>query len=67
MTQVKIPSLNVRGLGDRIKRKKMFTFLKMKNFDIVFLQETHSSRKTAKVWQTEWGSKIVFAHGETNV
>ena len=59
-------TLNVRGLADRIKRKKLFQYLYDKHVDIALLQETHSSKKMHKRWQTEFGGKIYFADGETN-
>ena len=36
-------SLNVRGLGDRLKRREMFNWLRKKNYSIYMLQEVHCS------------------------
>ena len=30
---------------------------------IVFMQETHSSDKTGKLWEQLWGGSIKFSHG----
>ena len=62
-----ICSLNVRGLGDRVKRCSVFQFVKNKKADLVMLQETHSQIEEAKQWCMEWGGgEIKFAHGRTN-
>ena len=64
--KLKIGSLNVRGLGNRIKRRSIFNYLRDKKLDIIFLQETHSSRKTAELWQNEWCSKWLISSGSSN-
>ena len=63
---LKILSCNVCGLGDNTKRKKMFHFLKEHETDVVLMQETHSSKKTQKIWRNQWGANILFSHAETN-
>ena len=64
--KLKIATYNVRGLADRFKRRKLFRSLHNREYDIVFLQETHITKNKEKVWKNEWGSKIVFNHGESN-
>ena len=64
----KIVSLNVNGLrssNDPLKRRKIFKWLKVNGYDIVFLQETHSDSTVEKIWQREWGGQALFAHGDT--
>ncbi len=61
-----IASLNVRGLGDPNKRRELFWLLWKKPYNIIFLQETHSSKELEKVWENEWGGQVYYAHGETN-
>ena len=64
---VKIVTLNVNGLrssNDPLKRRKMFKWLKINSFDIIFLQETHSDPTIEKIWQREWGGRALFSHGE---
>ena len=58
---------NCNGLGNKIKRQKVFTFLhdKLKN-GFVFLQETHSVENLEKEWKNEWGGEIYFSHGTSN-
>ena len=55
-------SLNVRGLRDERKRKELFSFLKHKKYDIIFIQESHSTAEIESSWQKEWGGKICFSH-----
>ena len=40
MEKLKIVSINVRGLRDKSKRFTLINWLKTKQFDIAFLQET---------------------------
>ena len=60
---VKVLSLNVRGLRNQIKRRAIFTYLKRQKADIYCLQETYSNELDEKIWQAEWGGKVVFSHG----
>ena len=32
----------------------------------MFLQETHSSKRYERIWNSQWGSKIYYNHGATN-
>ena len=59
----KAVSLNIRGLNKSIKRGKLFRWLHVKRFDIIFLQETYSDPSLEDVWRAEWGGEILFAHG----
>ena len=64
---LKCASFNVNDCGKtQPKRKSIFYFLKQKNYDIIFLQETHSCFNDEKLWQYEWGGKLFFSHGENN-
>ena len=57
----KICSLNVRGLGERLKRRETFNWLRAKKFCIYLLQETHCSENTTATWSSEWGYKTLFS------
>ena len=59
-------SLNVRGLNQARKRRQIYRWLHNYNFDIIFLQETYSSKNTEDVWKAEWGGKIHFSHWTTH-
>ena len=56
----------MRGLRDNIKRRHLFYYLHEKDFDIICLQETHSSKPTENLWRSEWDGHIWYSHGETN-
>lgn len=32
----------------------------------MLLQETHSTKESAQLWETEWGGKVFFSHGTSN-
>ena len=63
---LQIITYNVNGIRDNLKRRKVFNFLHDKKYDIMFLQETHSTANTCKVWKNEWGGQAFFAHGCSN-
>ena len=63
---LKLLSLNVRGLRESCKRRELFRWFKRfhdGNNCFIFLQETHSNVKDEIIWEREWGSKILFSHG----
>ena len=60
-----ICSLNVRGLGNKIKREQVFHWLKEQNNSIYLLQETHLNSQFVDKWESEWGFKSFFS-GKTN-
>ena len=62
MSRLNLVTCNVRGLQNDAKRRETFHYFHIKNFDIIFLQETHSTVKNETVWSAQWGSKIRFAH-----
>ena len=61
---LKCASYDVNALRKTPKRKSSFYFLKQKNHDILFLQETRSCFNDGKLWQYKWGVKLFFSHGE---
>ena len=63
---VRIGSFNVWGIKDRIKRKKIFNYIKNKNIEICFLLETHSEETDEKQGANESGWTLFFDHGESN-
>ena len=48
-----ICNLNVNGLNADAKRKTIFNYLKQKKFEIILLQETHSTVKVEKLREME--------------
>ena len=62
----KLLTLNVRGLNSSRKRRQVFRWLHLQRSDIIFLQETYSSKTTIKQWEAEWGGKVVASHSTTH-
>ena len=59
-------SFNVRGIGDSVKRREVFDFLRDQYADIILLQKTHSKRKK-KIYGVQNGEVLyIFAHGDSN-
>ena len=56
-------SLNVRGIRDALKRKKIFLWLKRQKCDIAFLQETFLSCDIEHIVSSEWKGFSIFEHG----
>ena len=72
MTNSKIKSdslkpvpLDVRGLSNFQKRRAFFTWCRKQKADLIFLQETHSTKAGEYKWKKEWGSEIIFSHGSS--
>ena len=63
--ELKFLSLNVRGLNKITKRRQLFRWLLQQTSDVIFLQETYSSVQTIKLWEAEWGGKMLACHGST--
>ena len=61
-------SNNVKGLQSSKKRLKVFQFFKNKISPkvILFLQETHSSKVTEKIWNDEVNGDLFFSQGKRN-
>lgn len=65
-TNYSLLSLNVRGLNNPSKRKSVFKWLKRSRYDVVILQETHSTVQTESMWKPDWPGPAFFAHGSNN-
>lgn len=59
---LKLLTINTRGLRDSVKRKALFLYCKSKRAECILLQETHSNETDETFWATQWGDKIVFSH-----
>ena len=53
-------SFNARGLNKSIKRRKLFRWLHLRKFDVIFLQETYSDASLEAFWRAEWNGQINF-------
>ena len=63
---LRLISLNVRGISNFKKRRMIYTWCRKRNSDIIFLQETHSTKEVEIQWRNEWGAKIYMSHGSSN-
>ena len=63
MTAINICSLNVRGLVDS---KKVFHYFNLKEYQIILLQETHSTAEIESYWKAEWGHNLFYSNGTSN-
>ena len=59
MEGLSILSLNVNGLRDNTKRRKIFNYLNNTDHNIFYLQETHSDPSIIKKWSEEWQGKTL--------
>ena len=65
-SNLKIRSLNVRGIQCKQKRNLMFTELSKYQNDIMLIQETHSTVFDEKHYKNKWGPNTYFSHGDSN-
>ena len=65
MANLRLFSVNVRGLRDKAKRRKIFQWCKMSG-DIVLMQETFSTEDIEHTWRDEWEGTIHFSHGSNH-
>lgn len=61
-----VASLNIRGLREANKRRELFWLLWKKPYNVIYLQETHSSKEIEQLWKNEWGGEIYYGHSDTN-
>ena len=60
---LKIVTLNVRGLRNKKKRLSLFRLLKEGHYDIIALQETHLTETDIHIIENEWGKNFHFSAG----
>ena len=65
MDGINISSLNCQGLGNFQKRRDVFHYLRKKQYNIYFLQDTHFEEKSERQIRAEWGYECVFASKNT--
>ena len=65
MESIKISSLNCQGLGNFQKRRAVFHYLREKQYNIYFLQDTHFDQESERQIRAEWGYECVFASKNT--
>lgn len=60
---LKVLSLNVRGINEERKRKSLFRWVKRNHVDVLFFQETYCTEKVEQVWKNQWGGNIISSYG----
>lgn len=58
---VKVVSWNINGCGNPVKRKKILLYLKHKQADIAFIQETHLEEDEAKKFKRDWVGHVYYS------
>ena len=59
-------SRNARGLGNNLKRRKIFDWLTDTGKGMHLLQECHFVTSAESAWKRDWYRNIEFSHGTTN-
>ena len=59
-------SLNVRGMRDKMKRSKIFSWIRSQKTDIACLQETYWTADLEKQITKEWRGHVFFCHGSNH-
>lgn len=63
MDNLKILSINCRGLSDKKKRKDVFDYLRKKKCSIYCLQDTHFTNSELNFIRSQWGYDIYISAG----
>jgi exonuclease III len=61
-----ICSFNCNGLNNASKRKDVFDYIRNKNWNIIFLQESHLLTKDEHFIRTCWGYEVIVCGNYTN-
>lgn len=59
---IKLGSLNINGAREEAKRAALFSLFTVRNLDVVFLQQTHSTAESEPAWRTWWDGEDVLSH-----
>ena len=66
MRDLNIATYNVNGIRDNQKRTAIYKYLRRKNLDIIFFQETHATRNDEYYWRSSWGGRMYFSNGSSS-
>ncbi len=55
---VKICSINVWGIRDEMKRRKLYAWLEEGKYDVIFLQETHCMMNDPEIFDKGWHGTV---------
>ena len=59
-SNLKICSMNVRGISERSKRCDLFSWLRKKKYSIYCLQDIHVGSKYDYQFKTDWGGEAIL-------
>ena len=57
MSDLKILSMNCRGLGEQSKRRDVMQYIRQLNYSIIFLQDTHMTTRAIPYFNSLWKGK----------
>lgn len=63
MNRLRVGTLNINGGRDRKRQAVVIQYIKQKNIDVAFLQETHSDEDNMIEWRMRWENQLFFSHG----
>ncbi len=63
MTTLNIGTFNVNGCRCTRKRAALFDYLRLKQADVILLQETHTDQQNQAQWYGDWKGSVVLSHG----
>lgn len=63
---VKIVSMNVRGLGNKVKRTYVFNYIRKMKVNIACLQDIRIDPRLESYIRAEWGGEIIFCPYKSN-
>ena len=66
MEGINILTLNCQGLGDKNKRKDVFSYLRCRKYNIACLQDTHFTPEIENMVRAEWGYECHFSSFKSN-
>ena len=66
MTDLKLMSMNCRGLSGQQKRRDVINFLRNSEYDIIFLQDTHVTNETIATFDRLWPGTCYHSCGTHN-
>ena len=66
MANLKIATLNVRGLKDNVKRNNIFEWIKNKSIDLALFQETYCDNEMLDIICKDWNGKVYLSPTTSN-
>ena len=63
---LKVASVNVRGLKNNSKRLALFHKLKSTRYDVIYLQETHTTLQERSLYTSEWSGSSFWNSYKSN-